>query len=203
MRVRQGGSTLTGFAASEQAAENPLNTFSSVKRLIGRRYEDVVDRAAQLPYGIAASGGGGDGGGNFREQHTTGTLASRTERGESPAAGPSGAAQARAAHVVAPQPVSSAAQQDRGYSANGSGEAGAAIGRTDAPGGAGTGSRPGLLDSGSGAVMLQCPALGRLLAPEEVSAALLRELADRARRHVGADLTGAVRSRTDTGQPQR
>lgn len=44
-----------------------------------------------------------------------------------------------------------------------------------------------------GAVMLECPALGRLLAPEEVSAALLRELADRARRHLDADLTGAVR----------
>jgi len=42
-------------------------------------------------------------------------------------------------------------------------------------------------------VMLHCPALGRLLAPEEVSAALLRELADRARRHLDADLTGAVR----------
>ena len=41
--------------------------------------------------------------------------------------------------------------------------------------------------------MLECPALGRLLAPEEVSAALLRELADRARRHLDADLTGAVR----------
>jgi len=42
-------------------------------------------------------------------------------------------------------------------------------------------------------VMLECPALGRLLAPEEVSAALLRELADRSRRHLDADLTGAVR----------
>jgi molecular chaperone DnaK (HSP70) len=46
------GSSTVGHLAKQQAASNPLNTFYSVKRLIGRRVEDVQD--LELVYNIAA-----------------------------------------------------------------------------------------------------------------------------------------------------
>ena len=71
----QDGSTLTGFAAREQAADDPLNTFSSVKRLIGRRYGDVSAEAAQLPYNVADSASASSGTAHSRAAAAVGTAA--------------------------------------------------------------------------------------------------------------------------------
>ena len=46
------GSCIVGQQAKQQAAANPLNTFYSVKRLIGRKLEEVKD--LELVYGVAA-----------------------------------------------------------------------------------------------------------------------------------------------------
>ena len=184
VRVRQDGATLTGFAARDQAAGNPLNTFSSVKRLIGRRYEDVRDRAEQLPYCIAASSGG-------RSCTPHGAGAASTGLRHRSAAARSKLAEAELMRGALSEDGTSAAHAQE-KTADDSRAAAAGLARTDAPDAAGRDSRPGEADTGSGAVMLECPAMGRLLAPEEVSAALMRELADRARRHLNADLTGAV-----------
>jgi L1 cell adhesion molecule like protein len=51
------GSSTVGHLAKQQAASNPLNTFYSVKRLIGRRLADVQD--LELVYNIAADEQGG------------------------------------------------------------------------------------------------------------------------------------------------
>lgn len=87
----QNGSTVTGFAAREQAAENPLNTFSSVKRLIGRRYAEVSSEAAQLPYGITdsscASGSAGHGGASAASGACGGVLAALGHAAEGVASG--------------------------------------------------------------------------------------------------------------------
>lgn len=48
------GSVLVGAAAKRQAALNPKNTFHSVKRLIGKEYEDVEQDVRQLAYGVGA-----------------------------------------------------------------------------------------------------------------------------------------------------
>ena len=49
---------LVGAPAKRQAALNPLNTFSSVKRLIGRQAAAVQAEAEELPYTVAAGVGG-------------------------------------------------------------------------------------------------------------------------------------------------
>lgn len=51
------GRCIVGQLAKQQAAANPLNTFYSVKRLIGRKFEEVQD--LELVYGAAADEQGG------------------------------------------------------------------------------------------------------------------------------------------------
>lgn len=46
---------LVGAAAKRQAATNPLNTYCSVKRLIGRQFADVQELASQLIYTVTES----------------------------------------------------------------------------------------------------------------------------------------------------
>lgn len=46
------GERLVGQAAKRQAVTNPTNTIFSAKRLIGRKFEEVAEEAAQLPYKI-------------------------------------------------------------------------------------------------------------------------------------------------------
>jgi molecular chaperone DnaK len=48
------GSVLVGVAAKRQAALNPRSTFHSVKRLIGKEYEEVEREAQRLAYTVAA-----------------------------------------------------------------------------------------------------------------------------------------------------
>ena len=53
----------------------------------------------------------------------------------------------------------------------------------------------GVCEGADGAAALACPARGCALAPEEVSAELLRILVARARQRLGTPIDGAVRSR--------
>eukprot|EP00930_Biecheleria_cincta_P028681 TRINITY_DN20004_c0_g1_i1.p1 TRINITY_DN20004_c0_g1~~TRINITY_DN20004_c0_g1_i1.p1 ORF type:complete len:784 (-),score=151.97 TRINITY_DN20004_c0_g1_i1:179-2530(-) len=51
------GKLLVGITAKRQAALNPLNTFSSVKRWFGRSYNEVVDEAKLVPYNLVDADG--------------------------------------------------------------------------------------------------------------------------------------------------
>ncbi len=52
------GERLVGAAARRQAVTNPTNTVYSVKRLIGRRYEETVDELKRLPYEVTRATNG-------------------------------------------------------------------------------------------------------------------------------------------------
>src|SRR3990167_719794 len=56
--IRKKGERLVGQTAKRQAVTNPENTVYSVKRLVGRRFEDAEVRQAEkiLPYKIVKSG---------------------------------------------------------------------------------------------------------------------------------------------------
>src|SRR3989344_7763847 len=58
--VSKTGERIVGMAAKRQGVVNPKNTIFSVKRLIGRRYEEAeVQRDTKLlPYDIVQSGAG-------------------------------------------------------------------------------------------------------------------------------------------------
>ncbi|MBW4603503.1 MAG: molecular chaperone DnaK [Calothrix sp. FI2-JRJ7] len=51
------GDRLVGQIAKRQAVMNPENTFYSVKRFIGRRFEEVTNEATEISYKILQSGG--------------------------------------------------------------------------------------------------------------------------------------------------
>jgi molecular chaperone DnaK len=51
------GDTLVGQIAKRQAVMNPENTFYSVKRFIGRRYEEVSNEATEVSYKVLSSNG--------------------------------------------------------------------------------------------------------------------------------------------------
>ena len=46
------GERLVGQAAKRQAVTNPANTIFSAKRLIGRKYTEIKDEVANLPYKV-------------------------------------------------------------------------------------------------------------------------------------------------------
>ena len=52
------GERLVGQAAKRQAITNPANTIFSAKRLIGRKYSEVKDVAATLPYKVVEGANG-------------------------------------------------------------------------------------------------------------------------------------------------
>jgi molecular chaperone DnaK len=52
------GERLVGQVAKRQAVTNPDNTIYSIKRFMGRRYEEVSDEAKMVPYKVAAAGNG-------------------------------------------------------------------------------------------------------------------------------------------------
>ncbi|MGV3344934.1 Fe-S protein assembly chaperone HscA [Enterobacteriaceae bacterium LUAb1] len=54
----QPAQTVTGWEAYQQAAQDPINTISSVKRLMGRSLTDVQQRYPALPYQFIASENG-------------------------------------------------------------------------------------------------------------------------------------------------
>src|SRR5271154_7154173 len=54
------GEKIVGASAKRQAVTNPQNTIFSIKRLIGRRFDDPTTKKDQalVPYKIMASGNG-------------------------------------------------------------------------------------------------------------------------------------------------
>jgi molecular chaperone DnaK len=48
---------LVGQIAKRQAVMNPENTFYSVKRFIGRRFDEVTNETTEVPYKVISSGG--------------------------------------------------------------------------------------------------------------------------------------------------
>ena len=54
------GNRLVGQVAKRQAVTNPENTVYSIKRFMGRRYNEVGEEIKQVPYKVQGSGSGGD-----------------------------------------------------------------------------------------------------------------------------------------------
>ena len=52
------GNRLVGQVAKRQAVTNPENTVYSIKRFMGRRYNEVTEEIKQVPYKVQGSGGG-------------------------------------------------------------------------------------------------------------------------------------------------
>lgn len=52
------GEKLVGQIAKRQGVMNPENTFYSVKRFIGRRYDEVTQEAKQVTYKVARDSNG-------------------------------------------------------------------------------------------------------------------------------------------------
>src|SRR6201989_2084544 len=50
------GNRLVGQVAKRQAVTNPENTVYSIKRFMGRRFDEVSEEKKQVPYGVAAAG---------------------------------------------------------------------------------------------------------------------------------------------------
>ena len=51
------GERLVGQVAKRQAVTNPENTVYSIKRFMGRRFDEVSEEKKQVPYGVAAAVG--------------------------------------------------------------------------------------------------------------------------------------------------
>jgi molecular chaperone DnaK len=56
----KGGERLVGQVAKRQAVTNPENTVFSIKRFMGRRYDEVSEEMKMVPYRVVAAGNGGD-----------------------------------------------------------------------------------------------------------------------------------------------
>lgn len=54
------GSRLVGQVAKRQAVTNPENTVYSIKRFMGRRFNEVTEEIKQVPYKVQAASGSGD-----------------------------------------------------------------------------------------------------------------------------------------------
>ncbi|HXI02343.1 MAG TPA: Hsp70 family protein, partial [Candidatus Saccharimonadales bacterium] len=54
--VSDKGERLVGQVAKRQAITNPLNTISSIKRFMGRRYEEVPEEIKRVPYKVERAG---------------------------------------------------------------------------------------------------------------------------------------------------
>merc|ERR1719248_457044 len=52
------GNLLVGQIAKRQGVVNPENTFFSVKRFVGRKYDEVGEESKQVPYNVIADGSG-------------------------------------------------------------------------------------------------------------------------------------------------
>src|SRR5256714_51172 len=54
------GNRLVGQVAKRQAVTNPENTIYSIKRFMGRRFDEVSEEKKQVPYKVQGTGTGGD-----------------------------------------------------------------------------------------------------------------------------------------------
>ena len=52
------GERLVGQVAKRQAVTNPENTIFSIKRFMGRRYDEVSEEMKMVPYTVTAAGNG-------------------------------------------------------------------------------------------------------------------------------------------------
>src|ERR687886_640801 len=52
------GNRLVGQVAKRQAVTNPENTLYSIKRFIGRRFDEVSEEKKQVPYQVTAASNG-------------------------------------------------------------------------------------------------------------------------------------------------
>src|SRR5207253_9732074 len=52
------GERLVGQAAKRQAITNPQNTVSSIKRFMGRKFDEVQDEAKRVPYKVVRASNG-------------------------------------------------------------------------------------------------------------------------------------------------
>ena len=52
------GERLVGQAAKRQAVTNPKNTVFSIKRFMGRRYDEVADEISKVPYEVVRAANG-------------------------------------------------------------------------------------------------------------------------------------------------
>src|SRR6187397_3609494 len=52
------GERLVGQAAKRQAVTNPENTIFSIKRFMGRRYDEVQEEIKKVPYKVAKASNG-------------------------------------------------------------------------------------------------------------------------------------------------
>src|SRR3954469_25780631 len=52
------GEVLVGQIAKRQAITNPENTVFSIKRFMGRRYDEIVDELKRVPYKVQRAGNG-------------------------------------------------------------------------------------------------------------------------------------------------
>jgi len=53
--IDKNGERLTGQVAKRQAVTNPLNTIFSVKRFMGRKYDEVREEVKNFPYKVIAN----------------------------------------------------------------------------------------------------------------------------------------------------
>src|SRR5438093_13158448 len=53
------GERLVGQVAKRQSVTNPENTVYSIKRFMGRRYDEVPEETKLVPYKVVADEGGG------------------------------------------------------------------------------------------------------------------------------------------------
>ena len=58
MAFTKDGSRLVGQVAKRQAVTNPENTVYSIKRFMGRRYNEVTEEIKQVPYKVQGAGSG-------------------------------------------------------------------------------------------------------------------------------------------------
>src|SRR6266852_1359462 len=54
----KGGERLVGQVAKRQAITNPENTVFSIKRFMGRRYNEISEESRMVPYHVVEAGNG-------------------------------------------------------------------------------------------------------------------------------------------------
>src|SRR5687767_9040539 len=54
----KGGERLVGQVAKRQAITNPENTVYSIKRFMGRRFDEISEEAKTVPYKVVEAGNG-------------------------------------------------------------------------------------------------------------------------------------------------